>query len=113
MRPPANCVKTATPAGEVAEFSDDQRHWLLRIRRLTFAQPLPLTTYKDQFGQERDGLMELTLGQFRAQSTTRIITQHVTHVGDKGQTAVGIIIVRDSAKLRAAPLAGSAGAGKR
>jgi hypothetical protein len=95
LRPPSECsqIITSDPS-QVVEFDDPANHWALRVRRISFAHPVPLEDYKDQFGQDRDGFLRTTAKQLKEQQLAEVVTQDIIHVGPHGQTAVGILVLR-------------------
>ena len=94
LRPPADCVlSNISVPGQIAEFDDDQRHWVCRVSRLSLPHPLPLDVYKDQFGQQQDGLLNLTVAQLNQQAGTELVMRDLVHVGEHA-IPVGILVAR-------------------
>lgn len=101
LRPPVNCEKVdSNVPDQIAQFNDEDRHWVFKVSRLALGHPLPLTTYNDQFGREHDGLMETTLKQLEQQPVAQVVTQDIVHTGPGGRLPVGVIVIRYEQNLQ-------------
>jgi hypothetical protein len=95
LRPPIRCDKViAGIADQIVEFDDDAGAWSLKVSRRSFEQPLPLTYYKDQYGGQHEGLLELTLKPFMDQRVAQLVTHDVIHIGPGGKTSAGEFVLR-------------------
>jgi len=97
FRPPAGSIRANSAAqGLVAEFDDPDRHWELTVTTLSLPRPVPLSQYKDQFGDTHDGLLDLTVSQLQQQPSAVIVMQDMIHVGTNGRIAAGTLVARCS-----------------
>src|SRR5947209_3507575 len=63
VRLPAVCRQVfPTPTDEIAQFSDEKGNWVLKLGRLTFAKPVPLTSGPRQ---ATPGLLDSTVEKLK------------------------------------------------
>jgi len=93
FRPPLNCteIDRATP-DSIVEFDRDDFNWQLKCWSVRLEKPLELTVHKDQFGQPKDGVLEITLANIKQQTPeAEVLRNEVISVG---RVRVGMIAVR-------------------
>ncbi len=96
FRPPAGSIQVRGAMGttEVVRFVNDQKKWSLKVSRVLLEKPLPLTIWKDEKGDEKPGMLELTTDQFKTDAPgTEILRQDTTNIG---QATVGMMAGRYS-----------------
>jgi hypothetical protein len=93
FRPPAGSVKVINSAPDsIVEFDRDDYNWQLKCWSVDLQQSLPLTIHKDQFGDDQDGVMEITIANIKRQSPdAQVLRNEVINVGP---VRVGLIAVR-------------------
>lgn len=82
LRPPAGAseIRRAGDPDLVVEFIEEQKGWALKVHRMTFSQPMVLST-NDPTGSP-PGILEATAQQFRtAQVNVEIVRQDVVNHG--------------------------------
>ncbi len=93
FRPPADSaeIDKATPDA-IVEFDRDDYNWQLKSWSVRLERSLPLTIHKDQFGQEQDGVMEVTLANIKQQMPgVEVVRNELINVG---RVRVGMLAVR-------------------
>jgi hypothetical protein len=93
FRPPLNCTRIdKTAPDSIVEFDRDDYDWQLKVWSVRLERSLSLSVHKDQFGTERDGVMEITLANIKRQSPdAEMLRDEVINVG---RARVGMIAVR-------------------
>ena len=93
FRPPLNSSRLEQTAPDsIVEFDRDDYNWQLKVWSVRLQRSLPLSVHKDQFGVERDGVMEVTLANIKRQSPdVEVVRDEVINVG---RVRVGMIAVR-------------------
>ncbi|MDP9174726.1 MAG: hypothetical protein M3O30_12785 [Planctomycetota bacterium] len=94
FRAPANCTEIDKPSPDIlVEFDrTDEPAMQLKVWRTHLQQSLPLSTHKDQFGQQQDGVLEKTINNIRNNTpSTQLLRNEVINVG---RVKVGMIGVR-------------------
>ena len=93
FRPPADSVQIdKATADTIVEFDRDDYNWQLKAWSVRLERSLPLTIHKDQYGQEQDGVMEITLANIKQQTpSAEVLRNEVINVG---RVRVGMIAVR-------------------
>ncbi|HEY8666292.1 MAG TPA: hypothetical protein VIL86_06490 [Tepidisphaeraceae bacterium] len=62
FRPPAGSTSIRRASGdEIAQFVDEKRGWVLKVGKSVLSQPVALSIWKDQFGKDQNGVLELEL----------------------------------------------------
>ena len=92
FRPPADCKQTRqNEPDHVAEFTNDDRHWLLKVTRSRLGQPMPLQTLRVK-NVDRLGLLDVTMGEvMKAHPAATVLRQEIINVGE---FPVGLAIFR-------------------
>jgi hypothetical protein len=104
FQPPANCKPTrSNEADHIVEYSNDDRHWLLKVTRARLAQPMPLQSIdvKDRVGEAADlkgaltkkiGLLDYTINDFmKGHPQADVVRHEIVNVGEYG---VGLAFFR-------------------
>jgi len=93
FQPPLNCTRIdKTAPDSIVEFDRDDYNWQLKVWSARLERSLSLSVHKDQFGTERDGVMEITLANIKRQSPdVEVLRDEVINVG---RVRVGMIAVR-------------------
>jgi hypothetical protein len=99
FRAPAGCKELKGGSGdEIVQYTNEQRRWLLKVNRLRFDKPLPMTYHKnDKNGPDINGLFEETVDRIKTDSPgIEIFRQEIVHQNDldmgllAGRTSVGV-----------------------
>ncbi|MDB5293422.1 MAG: hypothetical protein JWL69_4663 [Phycisphaerales bacterium] len=88
FRPPASMkVVNALDAKFIAEWSDPQREWTLKLSRIVLEKNTPLTTRRDNLNiKDVDGFLETTVKRLQqAIPGGKLLRQDVTNIRDGGR----------------------------
>jgi hypothetical protein len=94
FRAPLGSAQSDKPQApdSIVEFDQDQYNWQLKAWSSRLETSLPLTVHKDQFGNSKDGVMEITLANIKQQSPdAQVLRDEVIYVG---RVRVGMLAVR-------------------
>jgi hypothetical protein len=96
FRPPAGGKQIIkSDPDNVVEYVNDDKHWLLKVTRARLSKPMPLQTVKKGAAGEQIGLLEYTVQDvLKTNPKAEVLRQEVVNVGEHGEHAVGIAIVR-------------------
>ena len=93
FRPPKGMREAHRELGEseIVEFTGD-KGWLLKVAQTTWTNPLPLKSYRDNMGNEKPGVLQMTLSQLQQETPgAQVLRQDIVNIG---QADVGLITVR-------------------
>ena len=98
FRAPAGCKEDRHGIGdEIVQYSNDAKKWQLKVNRLRFDKPIPMTYHKqDKNGPDINGLFEETVDRIKTESSNiEIFRQEIVHQNGldmgliAGRTSVG------------------------
>jgi hypothetical protein len=82
FRAPAGCKEDRRGIGdEIVQYSNEPKRWLLKVNRLRFDKPIPMTYHKnDKNGPDINGLFEETVDRIKTESPNiEIFRQEIVH----------------------------------